>query len=729
MPGEKPGRCRSPRRTWLPDGHDAARARRGRPLHGGRANRRRAGPRPDARDGGVRRGLPRRHARRLRAQERPLGRRRGDRPRDPPHPGRLRHAPQRPARLGLRGGARLALRAGLPRGRPTRERSPTCSSTSPACPTFPIVDFLPVRNEVEWQRYPKAGRPERRSCAWASSASTRTATPGPERLVSFTPDDVYVLPQLGWTPDSRERGLPAPEPGPERAGAAPAAGARPRPASRLGAPRTVLTERSTTWLNTFGPPRFLKDGRRFLWLSERDGFAHLYLCDVAGGCRAVTQGPWMVDGRVSFAGAGPGFVLDERSGFLYFTATEKDPRERHLYRVRLDGTGRTRLTREDGTHRTVVSPDGRFYADTWSDAAHPAAGRGCRARTARSARRSRRTPTRRSSASSAAPIEWVELKAKDGTTLYASLLKPADFDPAKRYPVIVSVYGGPHAQTVANAWGSVSPFEHLLASHGFLVWSLDNRGTAARGTASSRAIYHDLGRVELEDQLAGVEYLKSLPYVDPARIGIWGWSYGGYMTLYAADQRPGRLPGRGGRRAGHRLEALRLDLHRALHGTPEEQPEGLRDELAAPEGRPARGRPAAHPRHRRRQRPPRQHPGVRGRPHQGGQAVRAADPPPPAARVPGEGGPHRARPRDPRPLRADAAAARRRPPRRRAPWARYPPLRPGRRREAAARTRPGTAPPRPRTPHEARAGTVTTASPPRTRHCSARRGRPAGTAP
>jgi len=402
-------------------------------------------------------------------------------------------------------------------------------------PTFPIVDFMPVRNEVEWQRYPKAGAPNSIVRLGVVSLA-KDGTPGPERLVSFTPDDVYVLPQLGWTADSRQvafqhlnraqdelelRLLPVPS----------------APRDPLGTPRTVLTERSKTWLNTFGAPRFLKDGRRFLWLSERDGFAHVYLCDVAGGCRPVTQGPWMVDGRVSFTGSGPGFVLDERSGLLYFTATEKDPRERHLYRVRLDGTGRTRLTREDGTHRTVVAPDGRFYADTWSDA-----------RTPPKLWVSSQDGTKRHvvEANSNPPIlgfergtvELLEVKAKDGMLLYASLLKPADFDPGKRYPVVLNVYGGPHGQTVSNAWPVASPFAHLLASRGFLVWSLDNRGMAARGTAFEGAIHRDLGRVELEDQLAGVEHLKSLPCVDPTRIGITGWSYGGYLTLFAVTNAP-----------------------------------------------------------------------------------------------------------------------------------------------------------------------------------------------
>jgi dipeptidyl-peptidase-4 len=346
------------------------------------------------------------------------------------------------------------------------------------------------------------------------------------------------------------------------------------PKDPLGTPRTVLAERSKTWVNTFGAPRFLKDGRRFLWMSERDGFAHLYLCDVAGGCRAVTQGPWTVEGRVSFAGSGPGLVLDERSGFLYFTATEKDPRQRHLYRVRLDGTGRTRLTREDGTHRAVVSPDGRYYADTWSDA-----------RTPPRVWLSSQDGTRRFVIEENAnppilgfergTVEWAEVKARDGTTLYASLLKPADFDPLKRYPVVVSIYGGPHGQTVTNSWGAISPFEHLLSSQGFLVWSLDNRGmAAARGTAFESAVHRDLGRVELEDQLAGIEHLKALPYVDPERIGITGGSYGGYMTLYALTRAPDVF------RAGVAVSSVTdWKLYDSIYterymGTPEGNPKG-----------------------------------------------------------------------------------------------------------------------------------------------------------
>jgi dipeptidyl-peptidase-4 len=403
--------------------------------------------------------------------------------------------------------------------------------------TFPIVDFLPVRNEVEWQRYPKAGSPN--SIARVGVVGLeRNGSVGPERVVSVGADDDYVVPQIGWTPGSRHvvfqqmgrsqkelrlRLLPVPG----------------KPGEALGEPRTAVTEQSETFVNVLMPPLFYKKGKRFLWLSEREGFAHIQDCDLGGSCRTVTRGPWMVDARVSFSEAarGQALELDERSGFVYFTATREDPRERHIYRARLDGTGFARVTSEPGTHRFLLSPDGRHYAHVWSDADTPP----------RMEVASRDGKTRWTIEDNAdAPIlgfergtlEWVELMAEDGSTLYASLLKPPDFDPARPYPVVLRVYGGPHAQTVTRSWRHVSPFEHLLASRGFLVWQLDNRGSAGRGKAFESGIYRRLGQLELEDQLTGIEHLRSLPYVDASRIGITGGSYGGYMTLYALTHAP-----------------------------------------------------------------------------------------------------------------------------------------------------------------------------------------------
>jgi dipeptidyl-peptidase-4 len=402
-------------------------------------------------------------------------------------------------------------------------------------PTFPIVDFLPASNEAKPQRYPRPGNPNALPRLGIVGLGD-DGTPGPERLLSIDPDDAYVVPEFSWQPDSRGLAfqhlnreqnelqlqlLPVPE----------------SPAAPLGTPRTVLTERSDTWVNVLVAPRFLRDGKRFLWLSEREGFAHLYSCETAGSCRAVTQGGWMVDARASFTRLSGLLQVDERTGFAYFTATEKDPRERHFYRVRLDGTGRTRLSQEDGTHRGFLSPDGRFYADTWSDVTTPP-----RLWVA-SVDGRRRHPVAEDRPAALldyprAAVEWVDLRARDGRTLHAMLVKPPEFDPSRRHPVVLSVYGGPHAQTVTNSWDAVSPLEHLLASRGFLVWSLDNRGSAGRGLAFESPIFRDMGKIELEDQLVGVDYLKSLPFVDPARLGLYGWSYGGYLTLYAATRAP-----------------------------------------------------------------------------------------------------------------------------------------------------------------------------------------------
>ncbi|HEY5907153.1 MAG TPA: DPP IV N-terminal domain-containing protein, partial [Vicinamibacteria bacterium] len=292
-------------------------------------------------------------------------------------------------------------------------------------PTFPLVDFLPVHNEVKTQRYPKAGDPNAVVKVGVVGLA-KDGSAGPERLAAFTPDDVYVVPDLTFTPDGRSvaymllnrgqndlqlRLLPVPE----------------SPTAALGAARTLLTERADDWLNAPPAPVFLKDGRRFLWLSERTGFAHLYLCEAAGSCRAVTQGAWMVDAQPSFAGTGGSILLEERSGFVYFVATEKDARERHLYRARLDGTGRSRLTKDDGTHKVLLAPDAKHFADTRSSLDSPPALVVASTDGLRSAAVAYDKPPELASFERGA-YEWMELKASDGATLYGRLLKPAGFD-------------------------------------------------------------------------------------------------------------------------------------------------------------------------------------------------------------------------------------------------------------------------------------------------------------
>ena len=304
---------------------------------------------------------------------------------------------------------------------------------------------------------------------------------------------------------------------------------------RTGIDRVLFVEHDPYWVNSLEPPHFLKGGREFLWVSERDGWQHIYLYTSEGKLvRQITRGAWMLD-RPIF-GDDPLFQLDPRENWLYFASTNPDPRERQLYRIHLDGAGMERITSEAGSHTLSLSPEGRFLVDRFSTTDTPPV-----VRLMKSDGTSAATidaPANHLADYALGQREYLELKAPDGATLYAQLLKPANFDPTHKYPVIVDVYGGPHVQLVQKHWDANILYEQLLAQNGFLVWTLDNRGSWGRGHAWESAVFENMGKHELEDQLTGVEHLKSLPYVDGSRIGIRGWSYGGYMTLYALTHAP-----------------------------------------------------------------------------------------------------------------------------------------------------------------------------------------------
>ena len=389
-------------------------------------------------------------------------------------------------------------------------------------PRYPIVDPLVAHPVPEEQQYPLPGDP-----LPAVGLSIVQLAPGADGRLArrderFEGDDAAMLPRFGWYPDGSAVWY-------EKLNRAQTRLELVREEATTGATRIILTETDPAWINLHDDQHFLPDGR-FLWWSEQDGFGHLYLYDRAGAARRLTGGRWEVTRLAR---------LDEAKGTVDFLATREGPLQRQLYRVRLDGSGLERLTRDDGTHAIDVAPGGRFMLDTYSRALQPPALRVLDAdgRVLRAV-----APIQPPTVDfrALADIEFTTVRTADGTTLQASLLKPAGFDPHRRYPVVVYVYGGPHAQVVSDAWGrSMAMFHAYLASRGFLVFSLDNRGSAARGREFERALLRRLGKTELDDQLAGVAYLKTLPYVDPERIGIWGWSYGGFMTCYALTNAPG----------------------------------------------------------------------------------------------------------------------------------------------------------------------------------------------
>ena len=312
-----------------------------------------------------------------------------------------------------------------------------------------------------------------------------------------------------------------------------------------GATLELLTEHSDTWVPLHDELTFLDHGKELIWASSRTGFKHLYLYDITGKLiRPLTSGEWEVTGD-SDARAIRG--IDEHN--VYFMANAESPLERHLYSVSVKDARPTprRITADSGWHDVTMSKDAKVFLDTFSTPDHPPSLtlRAADGKTLAPLVPNDVTPDHPYAPylSDHLPTEFGTLKASDGQTLYYQIIKPKDLDPGKRYPVVVDVYGGPGVQRVRKAWGGYPRsneglFREYLAQHGYIVFTLDNRGTAARGVRFSSSLYHHMGSVEVQDQVAGVNFLKTLPYVDPKKIAVFGWSYGGYMALMCLMQAP-----------------------------------------------------------------------------------------------------------------------------------------------------------------------------------------------
>ncbi|HVN75009.1 MAG TPA: alpha/beta fold hydrolase [Thermoanaerobaculaceae bacterium] len=388
-------------------------------------------------------------------------------------------------------------------------------------PEYPIVDRLALHPTATEQRYPQPGDPNPAvGLSVIRVVAARGARTHYDR--AWAGASAEYVPRFGWTPDSAAVWYELLDRNQERLELV-------RDTFASGTRTTMLVDSDPAWINLHDDQHFFRDGR-LLWSSEAGGFRHLLVYGSDGTPRPITSGAWEV---ASVA------AVDEASGWIYFTANEAGSLEDQLYRVRADGSGLVRLTTNPGTHRVEVSPGARFILDTFSSVSVPPTMRVLSAdgKVVRAV-----APLRPPTLGEFAlpTTEFATVRAADGTSLFASLLKPAGFDGARKYPVVVYVYGGPHAQVVRNAWGrQTEMFLRVLASRGFLVFSLDNRGSASRGREFERELLRRLGKVELDDQLAGVAYLRRLPYVDGSRIGIWGWSYGGFMTCYALTNAPG----------------------------------------------------------------------------------------------------------------------------------------------------------------------------------------------
>ncbi len=387
---------------------------------------------------------------------------------------------------------------------------------------YSLVNFESFTGEAELQRYPVPGGTNPAVRVFVAPVGG-----GEARAMDLGAETNMYIPRVSWRPGSKQLAI-------QQLNRAQTMLELLIADARGGLHLTIMifSDKDNDWINVSDDLHFLKDGKRFLWSSERSGYRHLYLCDFSGKPPLqLTKGEWEVD-HVD--------AVDEARGVVYFTATEKSPLERHLYRVGLDGSGFARITKEDGTHQVNFAPNAAMYVDTYSNANTPPRQDLYRADGTKLA-----TLNENKVAELAeyhlSPVEFFTIKARDGVTLNCSMIKPPNFDPAKKYPVIVYTYGGPGTlgQVVVNEWtGSGFLWHQMMAQKGYIIFSLDNRGSTGRGHVFETPIHYRFGAQELSDQRDGGEWLKMQPYVDAERIGIHGWSYGGHMTLHAMFEAP-----------------------------------------------------------------------------------------------------------------------------------------------------------------------------------------------
>ncbi len=339
-----------------------------------------------------------------------------------------------------------------------------------------------------------------------------------------TDADVY-LPRLQWLPDGKRLVL-------ERLDRIQARLDLLIADASTGSSRVLLTDKDPYWINLSDILYFLKDAPQFLWSSERSGYRHLYLYGLDGKLiRQLTDRQWEVTSLDA---------VNEREQKIYFTSTEKSPLERQLYVTGFDGHGAKPVTVFSGTHEVTFSPDASEYVDNFSTAIKPWSRAVYKLDEQKDAVSATKVfvlnaePPDAGKGPAFRLVNFTTVTTHDGVKLNAMLIQPAGFPSGKKYPAIVYVAGGPGQQAVHDAWdGDISMWQQLLAQHGYVVFAVDNRGTAGRGHVFEEPIHYKLSGQEIPDQMDGVQFLRSLPYVDPGRIGIWGRGFGGTLTVNA----------------------------------------------------------------------------------------------------------------------------------------------------------------------------------------------------
>lgn len=286
----------------------------------------------------------------------------------------------------------------------------------------------------------------------------------------------------------------------------------------------IYTDKNDKWLDVTDDYYFLKDGKTMIVTSERDGFNHIYKVTLGGEVKQLTSGKWEVN-KIQY--------VNEAKKQIYYLSNESGVLNRDLYVVNFDGKKKTLISSGDGWNQTVFSPNGNFYRNQYSNlntlpiyTIRDAKGKELRVLN------DNQNVQNTMNEYGFVKREIISFTTADGTQLNGWMMKPANFDPNKKYPVMMNCYGGPGSQQVENAYQSAQDyaFYQMLAQHGYISVCVDGRGTATRGDEFKKIIYQQMGKYEAIDQIATANWLKSLPYVDGNRIGIWGWSFGGYLS-------------------------------------------------------------------------------------------------------------------------------------------------------------------------------------------------------
>lgn len=431
---------------------------------------------------------------------------------------------------------------------------------SSSVPNYVIVNNSQVKQRIENTLFPKPGEPNPRAKVFTVSAAG--GSPSEVDLTAYEPDNMLVT-RVFWRPDSS--GIVACVTNRVQTWmdvvAAPAAGGR---------GKVLFRETTDAWIDESPNVRFLKDGT-FLFGSERTGWLHLYRYDADGKLlNEVTSGEWECRGIAR---------IDEAEGVAYVTGTKDNPIGENLYRVKLDGSEITRLTNEAGAHRTNVAPKGELFVDSWSSGQRPGQVALRSLKDGSVVRVLDTNPVRDLEKFRLGESTHVQILTPDGFAMEATLVKPPDFDPSRKYPVWFMTYAGPHAPTIGDTWGGTGPargWDQALASAGILAFHADPRSASGKGAVSAWACYKKLGQSELKDIEMAITWLTAHPWADASRVGMAGHSYGGYITAYCMTHSTLFVAGIAGAPVTDWREYDSIYTERYML-TPQENPEGYRD--------------------------------------------------------------------------------------------------------------------------------------------------------